>query len=77
MASDNQIVANRENARHSTGPKTPDGKAHSARNATRHGLLSREAVQSRGSPPSPSATSSQSDATSQNAVCGRRHRICR
>jgi hypothetical protein len=44
MASDNQITANRENARLSTGPKTPDGKAHSARNATRHGLLSREAV---------------------------------
>lgn len=44
MASDSQINANRENARRSTGPQTADGKAHSARNATRHGLLAREAV---------------------------------
>jgi hypothetical protein len=44
MASDSQINANRENARHSTGPKTADGKASSARNSTRHGLLAREAV---------------------------------
>ena len=44
MASQNQINANRENARHSTGPKTPEGKARSSANALRHGLLARNAV---------------------------------
>jgi hypothetical protein len=44
MASQNQIDANRENARHSTGPKTPEGKARSSANALRHGLLARNAV---------------------------------
>ncbi len=33
-----QIAANRRNARLSTGPKTPAGKARAARNARRHGL---------------------------------------
>ncbi len=36
-----QDAANRRNARKSTGPRTEDGKAIAARNATRHGLLSR------------------------------------
>ncbi len=40
MASPAQILANRQNAQHSTGPKTPEGKAASSRNATRHGLAS-------------------------------------
>ncbi len=39
-----QIQANRRNSRHSTGPKTPQGKAHSRLNALQHGLLAREAV---------------------------------
>src|SRR6516165_12780987 len=38
MATPAQITANQMNATHSTGPKTPEGKAAAARNATRHGL---------------------------------------
>ncbi len=33
-----QIVANRENAQRSTGPRTPDGKQRASLNATSHGL---------------------------------------
>lgn len=44
MTTDRQIEANRRNARNSTGPKTPEGKAASSRNALKHGLLSREVV---------------------------------
>jgi len=44
MASDRQIKANQENARLSTGPKTPDGRARSSLNAVRHGLLARDTV---------------------------------
>lgn len=38
MISQKKLQANRDNARHSTGPKSPAGKARSARNARRHGL---------------------------------------
>ena len=38
MATKRQIAANRRNARHSTGPKTPQGKATASMNSLRHGL---------------------------------------
>jgi hypothetical protein len=44
MASEAQIQASRLNARKSTGPRTPDGKAEVAQNAVRHGLLAEQAV---------------------------------
>ena len=37
-------LANRRNAKKSTGPKTPEGKRRSGRNAVKHGLLSRDLV---------------------------------
>ena len=44
MTSERQKAANRANARHSTGPKTPEGKAVVRLNAIRHGLLTRDVV---------------------------------
>lgn len=38
MASPEQNFANRENSKHSTGPRTPDGKSTSSNNAKTHGL---------------------------------------
>ena len=44
MASPRQIEANRANAKHSTGPKSSEGKSVAAKNATKHGLLAIDAV---------------------------------
>jgi len=41
MSTPAQTEANRRNAQKSTGPKTPDGKAVSSRNAIKHGVLAR------------------------------------
>ena len=44
MPTQAQIRANRENAKKSTGPRTPEGKANSSKNALKHGLLAEDAV---------------------------------
>ena len=40
MTTTRQMRANRQNAKRSTGPKTPEGKTASSQNATSHGLSS-------------------------------------
>ena len=42
--SDAKRAANQANAKHSTGPKSPEGKEKSRQNAVRHGLRSKLAV---------------------------------
>jgi len=44
MSSDAQVLANRMNARRSTGPRTAEGKAAVSQNAVKHGLLARADV---------------------------------
>lgn len=44
VVSDRTRAANRRNAKKSTGPRTPRGKARAARNALKHGLLARDVV---------------------------------
>ena len=44
MTSERQKAANQTNARRSTGPQTPEGKAVIRLNALRHGLLARDVV---------------------------------
>jgi len=44
MATRKQIAANRRNARRSTGPQTPEGKAVASSNSLQHGLLAKSAV---------------------------------
>ena len=38
MPTQNQIDANRANASHSTGPRTPEGKARASQNTRKHGF---------------------------------------
>jgi len=42
--SNKQLDANRQNAQRSTGPRTPEGKAASSRNALTHGLTAQQIV---------------------------------
>ena len=44
MASQSQLTANRDNAQHSTGPRTEPGKQTVSRNAVRHNLSSAHPV---------------------------------
>jgi hypothetical protein len=44
MATPAQILANRDNAQRSTGPKTQEGKQTASHNATRHGLTGTQIV---------------------------------
>jgi hypothetical protein len=44
MVSEKKLEANRRNAQHSTGPRTPEGKAASALNSVVHGVRARHAV---------------------------------
>jgi hypothetical protein len=44
MATAAQTAANQANAQHSTGPRTPEGKARVAQNAVKHGLAGRDLV---------------------------------
>ena len=44
MSTSAQILANQQNAQHSTGPSSPEGKAASSHNATTHGLSGHFAV---------------------------------
>jgi hypothetical protein len=44
MTTQSQILANRRNAQKSTGPRTAEGKAAVAKNATKHGLFARKDV---------------------------------
>src|SRR5262245_32081338 len=44
MATEKQILANQQNAQHSTGPRTKSGKRRSRRNAIRHGLTAETVI---------------------------------
>jgi len=44
MLSEKQLLANRQNALRSTGPRTPEGKAVSSQNALRHGLRAESTI---------------------------------
>jgi hypothetical protein len=39
-----KLAANRANAQHSTGPKTPEGKDKSKQNGRKHGFFARQPI---------------------------------
>jgi hypothetical protein len=45
MTTDRQIGANRRNAAHSTGPRTPEGRAGSSGNSERHGFRAKHSIE--------------------------------
>src|SRR4030042_2419367 len=45
MATTAQILANRNNSRKSTGPKTDEGKAAVSQNAIKHGIFAESVIQ--------------------------------
>lgn len=44
MATEKQIAANRQNSKKSTGPRTPEGKAHVGENPIKHGLTAKRVI---------------------------------
>lgn len=44
MSTSAQVLANQANSQHSTGPRSADGKKRSSKNATRHGICSKDLV---------------------------------
>jgi len=44
MATEKQIIANQQNAKHSTGPRSESGKRRSRRNAVRYGLTAETVI---------------------------------
>ena len=44
MATDEQLQANRRNAKRSTGPRSPEGKARSRLNSRKHGLTAKTLI---------------------------------
>ena len=44
MTTEKQFLANQQNAKHSTGPRTESGKRRSRRNAVRHGLTAETVI---------------------------------
>ena len=44
MATPAQIHSNRNNAKHSTGPKAETGKSASSKNGVKHGFYAREII---------------------------------